>query len=111
PPRGAEARGRVPRSHPARPGPGAAPRLQPERAAGARPRPALGSARGPAARPHPGNQDANGVDTGGAVGERGGSVSIADWRLRIADSRDRKSTRLNSSHVAISYAVFCLKKK
>src|SRR5207253_9772166 len=25
-------------------------------------------------------------------------------------SRDRKSTRLNSSHVAISYAVFCLKK-
>src|SRR5437660_8944503 len=25
--------------------------------------------------------------------------------------RDRKSTRLNSSHVAISYAVFCLKKK
>src|SRR5439155_27132402 len=28
-----------------------------------------------------------------------------------ADRRDRKSTRLNSSHVAISYAVFCLKKK
>src|SRR5690625_5723590 len=27
------------------------------------------------------------------------------------DMRDRKSTRLNSSHVAISYAVFCLKKK
>src|SRR5690625_6613495 len=27
------------------------------------------------------------------------------------ESRDRKSTRLNSSHVAISYAVFCLKKK
>src|SRR5690625_5670671 len=26
-------------------------------------------------------------------------------------SKDRKSTRLNSSHVAISYAVFCLKKK
>src|SRR5690625_7915264 len=26
-------------------------------------------------------------------------------------SQDRKSTRLNSSHVAISYAVFCLKKK
>src|SRR5437660_5937543 len=26
-------------------------------------------------------------------------------------ARDRKSTRLNSSHVAISYAVFCLKKK
>src|SRR5699024_12663929 len=27
------------------------------------------------------------------------------------DGRDRKSTRLNSSHVSISYAVFCLKKK
>src|SRR5690625_6721627 len=27
------------------------------------------------------------------------------------DDLDRKSTRLNSSHVAISYAVFCLKKK
>src|SRR5437899_10404070 len=27
------------------------------------------------------------------------------------DSRDRKSTRLNSSHLGISYAVFCLKKK
>src|SRR5439155_20455068 len=30
---------------------------------------------------------------------------------RSTPSRDRKSTRLNSSHVAISYAVFCLKKK
>src|SRR5437870_9309048 len=29
----------------------------------------------------------------------------------VAGGRDRKSTRLNSSHVAISYAVFCLKKK
>src|SRR5690625_6686722 len=29
----------------------------------------------------------------------------------LRDVRDRKSTRLNSSHVAISYAVFCLKKK
>src|SRR5437660_4586566 len=33
---------------------------------------------------------------------------IADLVLR---PKDRKSTRLNSSHVAISYAVFCLKKK
>src|SRR5215510_4027949 len=32
-------------------------------------------------------------------------------RVSPARSRDRKSTRLNSSHVAISYAVFCLKKK
>src|SRR5258705_8724160 len=29
----------------------------------------------------------------------------------IADAGDRKSTRLNSSHLGISYAVFCLKKK
>src|SRR5690625_6502466 len=31
--------------------------------------------------------------------------------LDVVHERDRKSTRLNSSHVAISYAVFCLKKK
>src|SRR5437868_10401777 len=30
---------------------------------------------------------------------------------RMAPPEDRKSTRLNSSHVSISYAVFCLKKK
>src|SRR5438445_8251635 len=29
----------------------------------------------------------------------------------VLDGRDRKSTRLNSSHANISYAVFCLKKK
>src|SRR2546426_9307175 len=34
-------------------------------------------------------------------------------RVRVVDdpARDRKSTRLNSSHLVISYAVFCLKKK
>src|SRR3989442_7886432 len=31
--------------------------------------------------------------------------------IRNVDEIDRKSTRLNSSHVRISYAVFCLKKK
>src|SRR5262245_63281154 len=30
---------------------------------------------------------------------------------RVGVARDRKSTRLNSSHLGISYAVFCLKKK
>src|SRR5947207_5750149 len=37
----------------------------------------------------------------------------ADGRIRAGDQRgtDRKSTRLNSSHTVISYAVFCLKKK
>src|SRR5437899_9528772 len=32
-------------------------------------------------------------------------------RSRSPGQRDRKSTRLNSSHLGISYAVFCLKKK
>src|SRR2546427_6368748 len=32
-------------------------------------------------------------------------------RLHLPECRDRKSTRLNSSHSQISYAVFCLKKK
>src|SRR5437870_7293270 len=37
---------------------------------------------------------------------------VVRGELRPASQfRDRKSTRLNSSHVAISYAVFCLKKK
>src|SRR5439155_11928343 len=36
------------------------------------------------------------------------SVQVAEV---AGDLEDRKSTRLNSSHVAISYAVFCLKKK
>src|SRR5688572_32488920 len=36
--------------------------------------------------------------------------SLTDSHQPIAD-RDRKSTRLNSSHSQISYAVFCLKKK
>src|SRR5699024_12795590 len=31
--------------------------------------------------------------------------------FELTHNRDRKSTRLNSSHVSISYAVFCLKKK
>src|SRR5690625_7060152 len=41
--------------------------------------------------------------------------NFAIWLLSASDEVkalvDRKSTRLNSSHVAISYAVFCLKKK
>src|SRR5690554_3094802 len=35
---------------------------------------------------------------------------VASWADKIKQ-QDRKSTRLNSSHVRISYAVFCLKKK
>src|SRR5947199_7502308 len=36
---------------------------------------------------------------------------LDDHRLEIPGRRDRKSTRLNSSHLGISYAVFCLKKE
>src|ERR1041385_6972532 len=37
---------------------------------------------------------------------------VSTWKARLAgEQRDRKSTRLNSSHGYISYAVFCLKKK
>src|SRR3712207_8043154 len=45
---------------------------------------------------------------------RAGARRLAARLLRApvpADARDRKSTRLNSSHANISYAVFCLKKK
>src|SRR5690349_22063784 len=38
-------------------------------------------------------------------------VQLQREHRQAPDRRDRKSTRLNSSHVEISYAVFCLKKK
>src|SRR5438477_2539227 len=50
--------------------------------------------------PAPGRQDSR-VDLFGSPGAR----------LIFEHRRDRKSTRLNSSHMSISYAVFCLKKK
>src|SRR5438067_9121306 len=41
-----------------------------------------------------------------------GAAALSLTDLLLAGARlDRKSTRLNSSHVSISYAVFCLKKK
>src|SRR5437870_7712672 len=50
------------------------------------------------------------------LGSLSEAVSVAVWVAVLwlsgwSVSTDRKSTRLNSSHVAISYAVFCLKKK
>src|SRR3712207_7127911 len=42
-------------------------------------------------------------------GQRGGS-GVGGGRVQ-SSPQDRKSTRLNSSHANISYAVFCLKKK
>src|SRR5256885_4750717 len=39
------------------------------------------------------------------------STASSDANVQTSFPRDRKSTRLNSSHLVISYAVFCLKKK
>src|SRR2546427_6134983 len=39
------------------------------------------------------------------------SSIVSSMVIRTGQARDRKSTRLNSSHSQISYAVFCLKKK
>src|SRR5215813_7498340 len=77
----------------------------------------------------PGFDPAQKREMGVAVGSVDGGAGLAGVRrtLQVARSkgkrlttaageydrvrRDRKSTRLNSSHVRISYAVFCLKKK
>src|SRR3712207_7809391 len=40
-----------------------------------------------------------------------GALGRTDEEQEVVESTDRKSTRLNSSHANISYAVFCLKKK
>src|SRR5438034_8756633 len=45
-----------------------------------------------------------------ADGTMGGEAETVQ-RMRVGQIQDRKSTRLNSSHTVISYAVFCLKKK
>src|SRR2546430_13658930 len=45
------------------------------------------------------------------LGLSAGGVLKAEMVAQMADKPDRKSTRLNSSHSEISYAVFCLKKK
>src|SRR3712207_8994417 len=44
------------------------------------------------------------------AGPRGGGARAAGRRPSARGGGDRKSTRLNSSHANISYAVFCLKK-
>src|SRR5256885_5671874 len=45
------------------------------------------------------------------VAAHAGTAFDGQHLFQIAEDRDRKSTRLNSSHLVISYAVFCLKKK
>src|SRR5690606_21161742 len=62
------------------------------------------------------------LPTLGGVPDHGGAVAVSDDGVvrsatlvggaqAVLEVPDRKSTRLNSSHVKISYAVFCLKKK
>src|SRR5262245_63707145 len=54
---------------------------------------------------------ASGGNPRGALDQKLPTVTLKnDWSLGAPDL-DRKSTRLNSSHLGISYAVFCLKKK
>src|SRR3712207_8566604 len=60
----------------------------------------------------PGDQYAQPRVRAGADARLGAPVALSFAGLRDGRrARDRKSTRLNSSHANISYAVFCLKKK
>src|SRR5688572_31285850 len=52
-----------------------------------------------------------GREVGGAVAAGVDQAAVFDHAHGAAGAIDRKSTRLNSSHSQISYAVFCLKKK
>src|SRR5262245_62912823 len=61
---------------------------------------------GPDEAPQPGGAGAAAAAQGRRPG-RGGEAEA----VRRGRGLDRKSTRLNSSHLGISYAVFCLKKK
>src|SRR3712207_6915309 len=71
------------------------------RALGRQPRPATAGGPGPA-----------GLDAPFLLGARPGAAAAErEPGPRVLVRRDRKSTRLNSSHANISYAVFCLKKK
>src|SRR5688500_14661235 len=62
-----------------------------------------------------GGRNGRGVPAAGSAGARRASAAEERRRKRERDRLlallDRKSTRLNSSHLVISYAVFCLKKK
>src|SRR5207302_7063553 len=65
---------------------------------------------GPAAKHDAGHRPGPGRELVVERGRRRADLQAAPWR-QMARRQDRKSTRLNSSHVKISYAVFCLKKK
>src|SRR3712207_7607366 len=68
-----------------------------------------GRGAGRSARAGPADCLGRGADRREGAGARGGGVP--QGASRGAAAGDRKSTRLNSSHANISYAVFCLKKK
>src|SRR5256885_12227510 len=53
----------------------------------------------------------NPPDVGATPGDEFEFLEFKNAGTNVIDLRDRKSTRLNSSHLVISYAVFCLKKK
>src|SRR3712207_8569131 len=67
----------------------------------------------------PGEVGRRAVIAGLAADELAGAIdaevgvlrAIGEDLVAVLDEEDRKSTRLNSSHANISYAVFCLKKK
>src|SRR3989442_3134046 len=61
--------------------------------------------------PDDGDPRHGGRDRGRHVLQLGQPRALGGQRPHSSAGRDRKSTRLNSSHVRISYAVFCLKKK
>src|SRR3712207_7802115 len=72
------------------------------------------SATGPAATAPPMSALAVGLEERGAHAVGRGGHGREPGTRRVADGaedRDRKSTRLNSSHAHISYGVFCLEKK
>src|SRR5690606_16421947 len=81
----------------------------PQRGRGPRPAPEQAAPQGPRRRRPPGGRGGTSFglppDRERAPGER------LTARTRSGLRQDRKSTRLNSSHVKTSYAVFCLKKK
>src|SRR5437773_4810071 len=56
----------------------------------------------------------HGLQPGHGVAHQGGAelgLEAVEFVVDRRQGKDRKSTRLNSSHITISYAVFCLKKK
>src|SRR5690625_5498729 len=59
---------------------------------------------------YPGGNMVSAYNWEDGVGPRAERPDRLELAWRVIETKDRKSTRLNSSHVAISYAVFCLKK-